>query len=427
MATVDVAMRDDAVGTRRWVVLKRVRSDRDTGDGSLALTSEARLSARLAHPNVVRTLDFEEEGGDVTLVLEYVPGVTLAQLQRRLIGGGERVPRAIALRIVRDLLDGLGYVHDARDYDGAPLGVVHRDVSPSNVLLAESGDVKLIDFGVARWAAASVHTSTGWVKGKIGYMAPEQLTGAEVDRRTDLFAVGIILWELLAGARIAGSERCGAWMQARLSGEVPRLRDRAPDVPEALEWVVRRCLARDPADRYPTARALREALDGLASAYREEARAADVRALVADRFAPELAARAAELEERAASSTERTSLPSLARPSLPALPSLEAPSSPPPRGAPDREETVTVPRAPRLPRRAPPPPLAAPPGRPAAWIPRVAVAASIGCALSAAALTTAVVAGRPASAASPEGAAASPPAAHAARWLPHGKGPAPSR
>lgn len=396
MATVDVALHDDAVGTRRYVVLKRVRADRDSGDGRALLASEARLSARLAHPNVVRTLDLEDDGdGDLTLVLEYVPGVTLAQLCRRARERGERVPLPIALRVVRDLLEGLSYVHSARDYDGSPLGVIHRDVSPSNVLVGAAGVTKLIDFGVAKWASATACTASGFVKGKISYMSPEQLVGAPLDPRTDLFAVGVILWELVAGERIAKAERCEGWIRARVADRAPALADHAPHAPSPIAWVVARCLARDPAARYPDARALGDALAALADAYGSEASHAEVRAYVAARFAAELGARAAELDALAAELDALAAKPVAVRAGVPTRPSavpLPAPSS----------SSVSV----------PPVTLTEPrPSRRARAVERFAVVTSVAVALAAAALTAAVAA--TASRPRPRAAAAAAPVAPA--------------
>jgi hypothetical protein len=158
---------------------------------------EARISAPLTHPNIVQVIDFGESQGELFMAMEYVEGVSLAKLLRYVSGRRERFPLAAALFIAHEVLTGLAFAHSACDENGNPLHIVHRDVSPGNVLIGRAGDVKLADFGIVRSAYVDRRTYPGELKGKVGYMSPEQVMGVEVDPRSDLFTVGIILSEML--------------------------------------------------------------------------------------------------------------------------------------------------------------------------------------------------------------------------------------
>jgi serine/threonine protein kinase len=222
---------------------------------------EARLCARLSHPNVVQTHDVVEHEGRLALVLEYLEGQPLSNVLSRLCAS-PALSLPARLRILTSVLAGLEYAHELTDFDGAPLQVVHRDVSPHNVIVTYDGHVKLIDFGVAKTFAASHQTHPGIVKGKLAYLAPEALRGNPVDRRADIFSVGVMLWEMLAGRRLWGG-RSDGWNGAyRLAAGAP-----APSLPEdvkvprALRVITTRALAIDPAARFQTAADLAAALE----------------------------------------------------------------------------------------------------------------------------------------------------------------------
>jgi serine/threonine-protein kinase len=251
---------------------------------------EARLVARLRHPNVVEVYDIGEDGGEYFFTMEYIDGEDLRELLRR--HAGAPLPLAHALTIARDVAAGLDHAHDLTDADGRPFGIVHRDVSPSNVLVGIDGSVKLTDFGVAKWAAQRTETRHGMLKGKVAYMAPEQARGGEVDRRTDVFALGVLVYELTTGARPFEAATDYELLAAIAAGEPIAPTVRRNDYPAALEAIVQRALARDPERRWPTARAFAEALRAFAAeagltGTREEL-AAYVRGLVGDRADPRM-------------------------------------------------------------------------------------------------------------------------------------------
>src|SRR3954467_5396427 len=164
------------------------------------LTDEARVAGRLGHPNLVPTLDIVAAEGELFLVMEYVPGLTLSVIAKRIGAQNERVPLPIALSIMTGVLHGLHAVHEAKDERGLPLEVVHRDVSPQNILVGSDGVARVLDFGVAKAAGRAHGTQDGRIKGKFGYMPPEQLHGEVLDRRADVYAAGVVLWEALVGA-----------------------------------------------------------------------------------------------------------------------------------------------------------------------------------------------------------------------------------
>ena len=244
---------------------------------------EARLAARMAHPNIVQTFEIGGDAGRPFIAMEFLDGPPLHRILRRLRRDGGELPLPLHLRVLVDLLAGLHHAHELRDYDGRPLGLVHRDVTPHNVIVTHDGQVKLVDFGIARSGDGS-DTQVGTFKGKASYCAPEQARGAPLDRRADLFAVGVMLWEALARRRMWQDLDELAIVQRVRAGEVPAL----PDGPlPGLRALCRRALAHDPADRPPTAAAFAEAIEAQAVAPRASRR--ELAAVVAELFGAERA------------------------------------------------------------------------------------------------------------------------------------------
>lgn len=224
------------------------------------LVDEAGILGQVQHPNVVHALEVVRLGDEVYVVLEYVRGDSLSAL----MGGSEgrrALPPGIAVAIAIDVLAGLHAAHEARGPDGQPLGVVHRDVSPQNVVVGADGHARVIDFGVAKAQHRLQATRPGVVKGKLEYMAPEQLEAGAVDRRADVFAVGVVLWEMLTGRRLFAGESDGATMMRLLTCSVPPPSEAASDVAPALDDVVLRATRAEPVDRFPTAEDMLAALE----------------------------------------------------------------------------------------------------------------------------------------------------------------------
>jgi serine/threonine protein kinase len=260
MGRVDLALTTGG-SVQQLVVLKRVRADQEScPEAAIALREEAKLAARLVHPNLVPAIGTETTATELAMVMEYVDGHPLVELTRAHQARGTRVPVRVALRILSDVLLGLEWAHSLRGDDGRPLHLVHRDVTPHNVFLTYRGQSKLLDFGLARVANAASRTATGCVKGKLGYMAPEQVRGEALDRRADVFAVGVILWELLAGRRLLQRANATWEYVSRAWHPLPSVREAAA-VDAALAAIVDRALARAPEDRYASASELRLALD----------------------------------------------------------------------------------------------------------------------------------------------------------------------
>jgi serine/threonine-protein kinase len=257
MAEIWKARVSGQAGFGRDVVVKRLLDNEDAELVSM-FTDEARILGRLHHPNVVQAIDFGLEEGRPFLVLEYVEGPSLLDVLRT----GRPVPAPIVAYVGRELARALAYVHERRDADGRPLGVVHRDVTPSNVIVTPAGAVKLLDFGIAKHAGAARSTRAGFVKGKSGYLAPELLRGArDLDGRVDVFSLGTVLHELATGRRLFAGDTDLATMKRILDGDVPTPSSVAPDVPPALDRAILGALERDAAKRTATAAALARALD----------------------------------------------------------------------------------------------------------------------------------------------------------------------
>jgi serine/threonine-protein kinase len=226
---------------------------------------EARIAAGLHHRNIVQIIDFDLFDGGAFLVCEHVDGCDLRTLLQLL----RAPPRYdIAVAIVAELATGLDAAHDAVGEDGHGLGLVHRDVSPSNVLLGIHGEVKIADFGVAKARSRTYHTVSGSIKGKAPYMAPEQILGEPIDRRADIFSLGVLLFETTTRTRLYSAQSNNIAMRQILDGDVADPSERRPGYPAELAAIVRRALARRPDDRYQTAREMVDDLDQLAARMR---------------------------------------------------------------------------------------------------------------------------------------------------------------
>ncbi len=263
-ADVSLAVARGPRGFNKLVVLKSMKASlRDEAELARMFLNEARLAARLNHPNIVQTNEVFEYEGLPVIVMEYLDGQSFASVIAR-ARGGDMLPLAMRLRIVSEALSGLHYSHELADFDGSPLKLVHRDMSPHNVFITFDGQVKILDFGIAKLAESQHHTATGVIKGKLHYMPAEQIANEGVDRRTDVYAVGVMLWEAAADRRMWPHEHDAAIMNHILNGELPRLSDVAIVESELLR-IVEKALAREPKDRYATAQELQTDLDNFLS------------------------------------------------------------------------------------------------------------------------------------------------------------------
>ncbi|WP_437593646.1 serine/threonine-protein kinase [Sorangium sp. So ce1000] len=261
MASVHFGRLVGAHGFARTVAIKRLHPQfaRDP-EFSAMLLDEARLAVRIRHPNVVATLDSVQADGELFLVMEYIAGESLSTLLREAGRRGVQVPRPVGSAVVAGALAGLHAAHEATAEDGAALQIVHRDVSPQNILVGEDGIARVLDFGIARAAVRSQVSRDGQLKGKLSYMAPEQLRGAPLTRRADIYAAAVVLWEVLTGRRLFTGD-CDAEIFGRILEGVVQPPSAFGEVPRALDEVVLRGLDRDPERRYATALEMAAALE----------------------------------------------------------------------------------------------------------------------------------------------------------------------
>ncbi len=262
MANVYLGRALGVAGFQRLVAIKllhpHVAADRQF---ITMFLDEARLAARVRHPNVVATLDLQHGADGHYLVMEYVEGDSLLGLLRQTAKLNKPMPAGIAIRIMLETLHGLHAAHELTGDQGEPLHLVHRDVSPHNILVGADGVTRLTDFGIARAEERISHTRDGQVKGKLSYMAPEQTGSEPVDRRADVFTAGIVLWECLASKRLFRGQTDAEALRQLLEAPIPRLRDVAPGYPPALDEVCARALRRDPDERFDNAADFAEALE----------------------------------------------------------------------------------------------------------------------------------------------------------------------
>jgi serine/threonine-protein kinase len=265
MAEIFLAKGANNAGVERYVVLKRVLRHRaDDAHFVRMFLDEARLASQLQHPNIAQVYDIGKLGDSYFFTMEYVHGETVRTLLQRTHGLRRQIPLSAVLAIIAGSAAGLHHAHERKGYDGKPLGIVHRDVSPSNLMVSYEGTVKVVDFGVAKAEHRSAETQAGTVKGKISYMSPEQCKGGDVDRRSDLFSLGILMWEMLTTERLFRRVSDFEAMQAIVSDQVQPPSTLRPDLPPEVDAIVMKLLAKAPADRYQTADELNEAVEAVA-------------------------------------------------------------------------------------------------------------------------------------------------------------------
>lgn len=291
MGTVYLAMASGLGAFRKLLVVKELRHDLPWKESSLSMfMDEAQLAARLDHPNVLQTFEAGEHEGRYFLAMEYLDGQALSTLIERAHARGG-VPLELHVYMLCEVLHGLQYAHDLTDYDGSRLHVVHRDVSPQNVFVTHHGQVKVVDFGVAKANNGSNITSPGVFKGKFAYAAPEQLLGRPVDGRCDVFAVGVMLWEAIAGRRFGVPKPSVDAFRIRTHGLEPKIAEVAPDVDPLLAEICEHALAVDPLARTESAGTLRAQLQEWLLLQGEHVQNEDVAAFMRELFREERKAR----------------------------------------------------------------------------------------------------------------------------------------
>ncbi|WP_223635060.1 serine/threonine-protein kinase [Corallococcus sp. EGB] len=283
MAEVFLAKAAGPRGFEKTLVLKRILPHLAEDEAFVEMfLGEAQLAARLDHPNVVQIFDFGEVDGSYFLAMEYIDGPTLRRLIKRSLELKQPLPPGVCAKMVAAAAEGLAFAHELADPEtGAPLGLVHRDISPENVLVSRQGAVKVVDFGIAKVAGQGHRTATGVVKGKVAYMPPEQLQARAMDGRVDVYALGIVLYELLTGRRPFEATTDVSMMQAILFEPFVPAVTRRPDLPEAMQRILEKALAKDREQRYPDCRAFQADLERFVLSLGEPVGAYQIARLVA--------------------------------------------------------------------------------------------------------------------------------------------------
>lgn len=373
MAEVFKARMKGAAGFEKLVALKMLHAHlAEDAEMVASLKDEARLVSNMLHPNICQVLYFEKIGDRYCITMEYIHGRDVATIMRTLRKTGQKMPLEFALYIIRQTLTGLDYAHRMTDpTTNTPLNIIHRDISPQNILVSYSGAVKIIDFGIAKAAEGLHHTQDGVIKGKFRYMAPEQAMGQAIDHRVDIFAAGVVLYEMLLGdTHSKGATDAELIIKAQTAQFEP-IERLVPGLPRDLPEIVRKALMREPNERFPSARLFRNALDtvvkreGLEVA--PEAMAAFLRNLFPD---PHLGgSRVDEMEQLAGDVLELSPLPETGQAQVvphpgsargggpaPVRPMPARPAMPPPNLAPPPVIDFSSPPAPPAPPAPPPPP-----------------------------------------------------------------------
>ncbi len=277
MADVFLAVARGPMGFNKLAVVKRLRAQlADDPSFRTMFLDEARLAARLNHPNVVHTYEVGEQDSIYFIAMEYLEGQALNKVIHEAVKTNKVFDEVVCARIVSDALSGLHHAHDLKDYDGRPLQIIHRDISPHNVFVTYGGVTKLVDFGIAKAALSSTETEVGVLKGKVAYMSPEQAMAGPIDQRSDLFAMGIVLWELLTRQRLMTGDSAAATLHRLLNSPIPTVSSVRTDVDPELDAIVAKALEKDPKYRFQDALEMRDALDTFISSSGKGPRVEDV-------------------------------------------------------------------------------------------------------------------------------------------------------
>lgn len=334
MAEVFLAVASGPAGFNKLVVIKQIRAElADDPEFLNMFLDEARLAARLSHPNVVQTNEVGHVGNRYFIAMEYLDGQPLNRILQRFKRDNAGMPLGMHMRILIDVLAGLHHAHELADYDGTPLEVVHRDVSPHNVFVTYDGQIKVVDFGIAKAMNSSSETRAGVIKGKVAYMSPEQARGDKVDRRSDIFAVGVMFWEAMTGQRLWKGLTDVAMLHRIIKGDIPSPKTIKGDISEAMADICMKALAPNRDDRYESAADFQNALEDLLTEMGERIAVRDIGKLVAKTFDQDRVRIKSVIEAQIKkSSTSTTTLPSIdplgvsgihgsgtTRPSLPTL------------------------------------------------------------------------------------------------------------
>lgn len=303
MATVHFARLAAAHGFEKWVAVKLMHDHMSQDETFVRMFhDEARIVSQLNHPNICQVVDFGDDDGRLYLVMEYLHGETLSSVVRAAWRGGNRLPLWFCARIIADAARGLHAAHELKGRDGKTVGLVHRDVSPQNIMVLYDGVGKLMDFGVVRAEGRLTETAAGTLKGKFAYMAPEELRGGESDKRADIWALGVMLWEITCGQRLFRAKGEGQTAVLVLQSDIPDPRSLIDGFPDSLADIIMGCLERDQNERIGTAREVAVGLERFLLETGTLAAPEDVSEVLEEQFPGRSAERRAELQQRQARS-----------------------------------------------------------------------------------------------------------------------------
>jgi serine/threonine-protein kinase len=254
MAEIFLARQTGIEDFEKLVVVKKILPQLANEEAFVEMfLDEARIAAKLNHPNIVQIYDLGQEGNEYFIAMEYLEGESLGYLVNKARKEGYKIPPAIAAGIIAQVCDGLDYAHKYKDVTGKPQDIVHRDVSPQNIIVLFTGLIKLVDFGIAKAASQMHKTCIGTLKGKLAYMSPEQCTGKQLDFRSDIFSVGVVFWEILTRQRLFKRDSEAEVVNAIKSKPIPNIREIRPEISSELEAVVHKALEKNPQDRFQSA------------------------------------------------------------------------------------------------------------------------------------------------------------------------------
>jgi len=296
MGEIFLARLEGAEGFEKLYVVKRILAHlADDARFRQMLVAEARIASKMSHPNICQVFELGETEGQLYIVMEYLEGVSLLPLLRRFSKDQQQLDLGFIAGVIQQVTDAMNYAHELKDRGGESLGIVHRDVTPSNIFLTESGVAKVLDFGIAKAKGASTQTQEGTVKGKYAYMAPEQLRGAGIDHRVDLFSLGVVLYEMLALRRLFQRKTDYLTFRAVMEQPIPDIRRYRPDIPDGIAEVIARSLDRDPGNRFETARQFGSAVLDAVGQYQRPWSQGEISDFVRHYFADEIGKRSQQV------------------------------------------------------------------------------------------------------------------------------------